>query len=166
MPSCRPRIGTRSRRLLLALVTVIVAGGDPQLEGDDSAASEDAQVELNSAHGPGKATQVAIDMGDSKDVSVQPDRTRRKNVVEINLADSKDATVEVVRERAGPNVEIKGYRMNPRLKQSRLYLFGQEQVVDPPLPPSEFNPDPGGGNLIEPIEPPELFPPILPDRKS
>ncbi len=52
--------------------------------------------------------------------------------------------------------------MKPRLKTGRRYLFGQEQILDPQLPPSEFNPDPGGGNLLEPIEPPDLYPPILP----
>ena len=35
-------------------------------------------------------------------------------------------------------------------------------MEDPPLPPSQFNPDPGGGNLLEPEPPPDLFPPILP----
>jgi hypothetical protein len=35
---------------------------------------------------------------------------------------------------------------------------------DPPLPPSEFNPDPGASarEQIEPEPPPELFPPVLP----
>jgi hypothetical protein len=35
---------------------------------------------------------------------------------------------------------------------------------DPPLPPSEFNPDPGASarEQVEPEPPPELFPPILP----
>src|SRR6266480_981980 len=39
-----------------------------------------------------------------------------------------------------------------------------EPVIDsePPLPPSQFNPDPGAGKEIEPEAPPELFPPILP----
>ncbi|PYI49208.1 MAG: hypothetical protein DMF11_01670, partial [Verrucomicrobia bacterium] len=31
-----------------------------------------------------------------------------------------------------------------------------------PLPPSEFNPDPGASQRIEPQAPPELFPPVLP----
>ena len=31
-----------------------------------------------------------------------------------------------------------------------------------PLPPSEFNPDPGASQRIEPEAPPELFPPVLP----
>ncbi len=31
-----------------------------------------------------------------------------------------------------------------------------------PLPPAEFNPDPGASQRIEPEAPPELFPPVLP----
>ncbi|HEX4640779.1 MAG TPA: hypothetical protein VH252_05300, partial [Chthoniobacterales bacterium] len=150
----------------MALAILIIAGSDPRLEGDDSPGSESdgAQVEVNGARRPRKAAQVKIDLGDSKDVSFHRERTRRKNVVEIDLADSKDATVEIVREREGAHVEINGYRVKSRLKPSRRYLFGQEQILDPPLPPSEFNPDPAGGNLIEPIEPPDLFPPILPTQ--
>jgi hypothetical protein len=146
----------------LPLAILIVAGSDPQLQGDDSAVNDGAQVEVNGARRPRQAAQIKIDLGDSKDVSFHRERARRKNVVEIDLGDSKDATVEIVREREGANVEINGYRVKSRLKHERRYLFGQEQMLEPPLPPSEFNPDPGGGNLLEPIEPPDLFPPILP----
>ncbi len=37
------------------------------------------------------------------------------------------------------------------------------EPIDPPLPPNEFNPDPGSGKETnEPPPPPDLFPPILP----
>jgi hypothetical protein len=40
---------------------------------------------------------------------------------------------------------------------------GPEIQTEPPLPPSEFNPDPGAGRgEVEPEAPPELFPAILP----
>jgi len=39
----------------------------------------------------------------------------------------------------------------------------QPPETEPPLPPSQFNPDPGAGKQqIEPQPPPELFPPTLP----
>jgi hypothetical protein len=38
----------------------------------------------------------------------------------------------------------------------------QAEETQPPLPPSQFNPDPGAGKEIEPEAPFELFPPILP----
>jgi hypothetical protein len=166
MPSSRPRSGARSRYLLLALTISIVAGSPSHLEGDDTTASDGAQVEVNGTPRTRKSrADVKIELGDNKDASVASIRTRRKNVVEIDLGDAKDATVEIVRERQA-NVEINGYRVRPRLKSGRRYLFGQEQVLDPPLPPSEFNPDPGGGNLLEPIEPPDLYPPILPQPQE
>jgi hypothetical protein len=74
-------------------------------------------------------------------VETKPARTKT-GLVEIDLGDSKDATVEIVRERRGADVEINGYRVRPRWRPSRRYLFGQEQILDPPLPPSQFNPDP------------------------
>jgi len=160
MPSGRPWSGARSGRLLFALA-VLAVGTNSQLQGDDSAANDGAQVELNGAPRSRKAAAVKIDLGDSKDASVTA-RPRKKNAIQIDLGDSKDATVEIVRERGDTNVEINGYRMKSRLKPSRRYLFGQEQILDPPLPPSQFNPDPGGGNLLEPEEPPDLYPPILP----
>ncbi|HEX4631709.1 MAG TPA: hypothetical protein VH188_12175, partial [Chthoniobacterales bacterium] len=161
MPSGRPWSGARSGRLLFALAVLAFVGTNSQLEGDDSPANEDAQVQLNGAPRSRRAAAVKIDLGDSKDASVAA-RPRKKNTIQIDLGDSKDATVEIVRERGDANVEINGYRVKSRLKPSRRYLFGQEQVLDPPLPPSQFNPDPGGGNLLEPEEPPDLYPPILP----
>ncbi|HZE12963.1 MAG TPA: hypothetical protein VE086_04330, partial [Chthoniobacterales bacterium] len=139
MPSGRPWSGARSSRLFFALAALAFAGSNQQLEGDDPPRNDGAQVELNGAP-----------------------RSRRATEIKIDLGDSKDATVEIVRERGDANVEINGYRVKSRLKPSRRYLFGQEQVLDPPLPPSQFNPDPGGGNLLEPVEPPDLYPPILP----
>src|SRR2546423_6890814 len=42
-------------------------------------------------------------------------------------------------------------------------LFAQnDQDEEAPLSPSEFNPDPGAFQRIEPEAPPELFPPVLP----
>jgi len=41
-------------------------------------------------------------------------------------------------------------------------LAQNEQNEEAPLPPSEFNPDPGASQRIEPEAPPELFPPVLP----
>ena len=161
MPSGRPWSGARSSRLLFALAALAFLAGNPELEGDDAPGNEGAQVQLNGAPHSRKAAAIKIDLGDSKDASLTA-RPRKKNVIQIDLGDSKDATVEIVRERGDTNVEINGYRVRSQLKQGRRYLFGQEQVLDPPLPPSQFNPDPGGGNLLEPIEPPDLFPPILP----
>jgi hypothetical protein len=62
-------------------------------------------------------------------------------------------------------LEVNGRRVQSTFHYSRRFLFGQEQILDtePPLPPSAFNPDPGNPNLAEPPpEPPDLFPPILP----
>ena len=41
-------------------------------------------------------------------------------------------------------------------------LAQNDQVEEAPLPPSEFNPDPGAAQRMEPQAPPELFPPVLP----
>ena len=41
-------------------------------------------------------------------------------------------------------------------------LAQNDQVEETALPPSEFNPDPGAAQRIEPQAPPELFPPVLP----
>lgn len=167
--------GARSRRLLFAVILLAAAGINRPLAGDESPAENDeARVEING--GPSKADRVAaaparrktgrvdIDLGDSKDVAVELKSARRKaGLVEIDLGDSKDATVEIVRDRKGAAIEINGFRVHPHFKAGRRYLFGQEEAqLDPPLPPSQFNPDPGGGNLLEPEEPPDLYPPILP----
>lgn len=65
----------------------------------------------------------------------------------------------------GAAVEINGRRPEKAFHFGRRYLFAQEEALrdsEPPLPPSAFNPDPGGVNLAEPEPPPDLFPPILP----
>src|SRR4051812_48147305 len=175
MPSSRPMAGARSRHLLFAAVLVVMAGGKGAVAGDQKPpGSNEARVEING--GPNKTDRVAavparkktgrveIDLGGSKDVAMELKPPRRKSgLVEIDLGDSKDATVEIVRDRKGAAIEINGFRFHPHFKTGRRYLFGQEQAeMDPPLPPSEFNPDPGGGNLLEPEEPPDLYPPILP----
>jgi hypothetical protein len=41
-------------------------------------------------------------------------------------------------------------------------LAQNDQSEEVPLPPSEFNPDPGASQRTEPEAPPELFPPVLP----
>ncbi|MEY2561606.1 MAG: hypothetical protein QOG51_2021, partial [Verrucomicrobiota bacterium] len=158
--------GARSRRLLFAAAVLVVLTGNSRIVGDDTPSSDrGARVEINGGR-TRKTGRVEIDLGDNKDAGVESTRSRRKrSLVEIDLGDSKDATVEIVRERKGTQVEINGYRVRSRLKPERRYLFAQQdaQLENPPLPPSQFNPDPGGGNLlVEPIEPPDLFPPILP----
>jgi hypothetical protein len=144
-------VGARSRHLLFAILFLVLAGANRPVEGDESPAGNDeARVEING--------------GDARTDRVEPPRARKKKGrVEIDLGDSKDATVEIVYDRKGAAIEINGYRVHPQFKAGRRYLFGQEQAeLDAPLPPSQFNPDPGGGNLLEPIEPPDLYPPILP----
>ncbi len=78
--------------------------------------------------------------------------------VEVNGRTKRDQTRR-------PTLEINGRRVQSTFRFERHFLFGQEQILDeePPLPPSQFNPDPGNPNLAEPVpEPPDLFPPILP----
>ncbi|HZJ38455.1 MAG TPA: hypothetical protein VFD18_04725 [Chthoniobacterales bacterium] len=78
--------------------------------------------------------------------------------------DGEQAQVEInVGSAAEPLVEVNG-RHFPDLGLSGRYLFAQQHAQEePPLPPSQFNPDPGGGDRVQPEElPPELFPPILP----
>src|SRR6478736_1543774 len=117
MPLCRPWSGVRSRRLVLAAAILAFAGGNSPIEGDDTpVSSSGAQVEVNGGQERQKKIrrrEVQIDLGDSKDTSVDA-HPRKKNVVEINLGDSKDATVEIVRERGQANVEINGYRVKSR----------------------------------------------------
>jgi hypothetical protein len=153
--------------VLAALAALALAGGNPRLAGDDTTlATDGARVEINGGKHPRprpKTRPVEIDLGDNKEARVEVPRQRRERAtVQIDLRDNKDATVEIVRETRGANVEINGYRVRARHKPERRYLFGQEELVEPPLPPSQFNPDPGGGNsLVEPEEPPGLFPPVL-----
>lgn len=72
---------------------------------------------------------------------------------------------------AGPLVEVRPARTSqpPR----KAVTIGQVTIVsdrgtatepEPSLPqaPSQFNPDPGASREVEPEEPPDLFPPILP----
>jgi hypothetical protein len=133
MLSGRPWNGARNRRLFLAVTALLVASANLRVRGDDTPTQNSARVEVNGF--------------------------RRNEAARVRH--DKEATVEIVRERHA-NVEINGYRVQPRFKAGRRYLFGQEEVIDPPLPTSEFNPDPGGGNVPEPVEPPDLYPPILP----
>jgi hypothetical protein len=175
MPLCRPTAGARTRQVVFAVALLLMAGGNSPISGDDSPPTKDgASVEINGdrrdtprvkrAPVRHKTGRVEIDLGNSKDFAGAAEQARGRNGrVEIDLGDNKDATVEIVRERAGAQVQINGYRIRSRLKAGRRYLFGQETFEEPPLPPSQFNPDPGGGNLlVEPEPPPDLFPPILP----
>jgi hypothetical protein len=167
--------GARSKFLLWAAALLVLAGGNSRIAGDSPPSDHGARVELNGGRSktdrpqrtraPGKTGRVEIDLGDNKSVGPDWKPARRKSgLVEIDLGDNKDATVEIVRDRGSAEIEINGFRVRPRWNAGRRYLFGQEQVeLEPPLPPSQFNPDPGGGNLlVEPEEPPDLFPPILP----
>jgi hypothetical protein len=111
-----------------------------------------------------KADRITI-ISDSKDAIVEIASARRKADRIGIVSDSKDIFVEINGEpRNGTQVQVNGRHARSHLRFGRRYLFGQEQVQleDPALPPSQFNPDPGGGNLLEPEPPPDLFPPILP----
>ncbi len=80
------------------------------------------------------------------------------------LANRGFASPEAKRE-STPTIEVNGKRVPSTFHFGKRFLFGQEEAildVDPPLSPSQFNPDPGGINLAEPEPPPDLFPPILP----
>jgi len=57
------------------------------------------------------------------------------------------------------------HEIRKALTTGSVVIFAQENLStesEPPLPPSEFNPDPGASRAAEPEPPPELFPPILP----
>jgi len=140
MTSFRPVAGAPTRRVLIAFAGLVIACGPPSMAGDDSPPSkEGGRVEIKG--GPEK--------------TASPDPVR----------DSKDAVVEIHRGRSeGTEVQINGRHARSHWRFGGRYLFGQEQaeVENPPLPPSQFNPDPGAGNLLEPEPPPDLFPPILP----
>ena len=147
-----------------------MALGTAQMAGDDSPPREEgARVEINGGRRRDAEVELVSEhrkaVSDSKDTLVEINRDRSRTVrVEI-VSDSKDAVVEVNGGRhSGAQVEVNGHRIRNHWQPGRRYLFGQEQaqVEDPPLPPSQFNPDPGGGNLLEPEPPPDLFPPILP----
>ena len=109
-----------------------------------------------------KAIRVEI-VSDSKDAVVQINGIGGKRTG--NCQRQQGSLVEINRaRREGAAIEVNGHRARAHWRFGGRYLFGQEQaqVEDPPLPPSQFNPDPGGGNLLEPEPPPDLFPPILP----
>ena len=79
----------------------------------------------------------------------------------------QNASVEIIpdgKEARPATLEINGRRVQSTFHFQRRFLFGEEQILDqePPLPPSEFNPDPGINLAEPPPEPPDLFPPILP----
>jgi len=159
--------------MLVAFAGLVIACGTAELSGDDSPPRVDgARVEINGgdrndAQVETKARQsqaVRVEIvSDSKDALVQINGRRRKaNRV---TSDSKDSLVEInSARREGAAIEVNGHRARAHWRFGGRYLFGQEQaqLEDPPLPPSQFNPDPGGGNLLEPEPPPDLFPPILP----
>jgi hypothetical protein len=172
--------------MLLAFAGLAFACGIPAIGSDDNLSDRDegARVEING--GPSKSPKVEL-TSDSKEARVEINGGRNKPGrveitsdskdarVEINggrnksggveiTSDSKDASVEINGARTQTTqMEINGRRAESRFRLGRRYLFGQEQALEePPLPPSQFNPDPGGGNLAEPIPPPDLFPPVLP----
>src|SRR4029077_11206037 len=55
-------------------------------------------------------------------------------------------------------------RSNPVASVDLGWLAAEEDATlpEPPLPPREFNPDPGAPQPEGPAPPPDLFPPILP----
>lgn len=63
-------------------------------------------------------------------------------------------------------VEVNGESAHRDYTVAGLYLFSpveaREEELEPPLPPDDFNPDPGAIEPREPEPPPDLFPPILP----
>ena len=67
----------------------------------------------------------------------------------------------------GQNVDADGAPYVLSLRRdwrfANTILFGDnEQYEETPLPPYQFNPDPGASQRTEPEAPPELFPPVLP----
>src|SRR5437763_2329776 len=155
MPSSRQQAKAQNGRIRLAVAALVMASAIPSIGGNDiSSSNEGARVEING--------------GRKKDAAVSSERHRRKRAsVEIDLADSKDVAVEInAPESKDTAIAITGRRARTHFKSGRRYLFAQQeaQFEEPALPPSQFNPDPGGGNLVhpEPAEPPDLFPPILP----
>ena len=103
--------------------------------------------------------------GVSIEINREPSRTGVS--VEINREPLRtSASIEISGEppRTSVNVEINGELKAERANGGFGWLAPEEDVgiEEPPLPPSEFNPDPGALEPIEPEPPPELFPPILP----
>ena len=148
--------------MLIAFAGLVIACGMAKIAGDESPPREEgARVEING----GRHKEARVE--------VRTDRSKA-NRAEI-VSDSKDTLVEINGgHRGGRKVEVNpplqgigaagGRRFHAHWRFGGRYLFGQEQAQpeEPPLPPSQFNPDPGGGNLLEPEPPPDLFPPILP----
>lgn len=131
------------RRIPVFLVTTAALCVQRALAGD-------AMVEINGRNHNRPSVEVVPDGKEMRPLAEQ------RASFEI-VADGKEARPVTL--------EINGRRVKSTFHYSRPFLFGQEQILDaePPLPPSEFNPDPGNPNLAEPLpEPPDLFPPILP----
>lgn len=125
--------------MLIAFVGAIIACSIVSLSADDGSVRSEASVEIN---GKRTSSRPRHGHGESKHVIVGTKASHAR----------------------GPTVQINSCSLRPHWQSGRRYLFGQEQVLpeNPPRPPSQFNPDPGGGNLLEPEPPPDLFPPILP----
>lgn len=156
--------------MLLAIAGLVIACNTTEVAGDDGPPREGgARVEINGdshkdprieiVRARARAVRMKI-ANESKDVVVQINSDSKDALAQ---GDSKDTLVQVNdRRRDGADVQINGLRARSHWRFGGRYLFGQAQLEDPPLPPSQFNPDPGGGNLLEPEPPPDLFPPILP----
>jgi hypothetical protein len=77
--------------------------------------------------------------------------------VELNLAQAPNAATD-----RGQNSEtLLSFRGDLILANTALFAQS-DQEEEAPLPPSQFNPDPGAFRRVEPEAPPELFPPVLP----
>ena len=98
-------------------------------------------------------------------------RWRRLCLYVVLLTGVAFATAEAQRPRIrerGAKVEINGKPATKRFKFGGLYLFSPaepeegEGDLEPPLPPNQFNPDPGVIQEDGVVAPPDLFPPVLP----
>src|ERR1700682_2850903 len=152
MTSSCPAASARTRRMLFAIAGVWTASSAAEIAGDDSPPREEgARVEIKGGRRKDARVEIISDRSEADRVEI--------------VSDSKDTLVDINGgRRKGDEGEVNSRRARIHLRFGGRYLFGQEQVQveDPPLPPSQFNPDPGGGNLLEPEPPPDLFPPILP----
>ncbi len=70
--------------------------------------------------------------------------------------------IAVCSQSAEPDSAARLLSLQPDLIFAGTTLLAQNEQEEAPLPPSEFNPDPGTSQRIEPEAPPELFPPVLP----
>jgi hypothetical protein len=66
----------------------------------------------------------------------------------------------------GPTSNLLSLRRDFIFAGTTTLLAQNGQPEEVPLPPSEFNPDPGASQRIEPEVPPELFPPVLPQLRE